>query len=385
MTVRAVRPDTARVVDAELLRRSLRYRLRVPRGPYVVIGSAASLRNARAFAAVSRTVLLRSGRHRSVSPRMRRIRRPRRSSVLPARARTAGASDAIGVDPKILVLGLDGAPGGVSIDAVIITGLLSKPCPNGQKLTVVEIRHRKELLEEIERSQRESSDTETRLRNRLIDAQIMVRGGGRVSGGTFSIQLEATRVGSGQSEASAMVSGRAEDAIKLIERAADQLREQLCGPPSAFRGSVSGTRRTAEVTETWSSGTVSYELDPLFEGAPIYQLTGGTMAWELNGSVSPNCSISASATLSLGGAPDGYDMLQGPSGQISLFEGSYTVTGSYDKQVPGSNSCEPDAKFKPYAPFVDSGQQRPVGSGGELSGSRTDRDVTWTWSLQPVR
>src|SRR6185503_19438711 len=121
MTVRVVKLGTAEVVAAKRLSKR-RYRVKAPRGRYVVMASA--------------------GNRRFTSHAIRVGRRGTR------RAKLAAAGDPplaiIGVDPNIKLIGAEklGGPKTLAIDSMVITDLLGVGCSNGGEIAVVEVRHK---------------------------------------------------------------------------------------------------------------------------------------------------------------------------------------------------------------------------------------------------
>ncbi|MDO8793160.1 MAG: hypothetical protein Q7J25_00905, partial [Vicinamibacterales bacterium] len=134
---------------------------------------------------------------------------------------------------------------GLDIDGVVITDLFSKECKDGPDYDVVEIRHRDEIIKEIERSNGPGFDPATRVpRGHLLEARQMVKGGGTIANGRASLQISVVDVATGEVIASAAVEGAATDFFKLLDDLTTAMMKDLCAPrvDVTFAGSATYTR-----------------------------------------------------------------------------------------------------------------------------------------------
>lgn len=178
-----------------------------------------------------------------------------------------------GIDPKIAIKGFDEYPNGLEIDSVLATPL-SKGCPGGQpKFTLVEIRRRAEIIEEIKRGSDPRFDKSTTVKiGGLWRETAMVRGSGSVSGGVLTIQLSLVDVTSGQVIASGLASGSEKDWANVIDAVADKLLENICGAKVDVTFTGSGNYRRDEVSSDGDNEdhiTADYNWTTTYRGVPL--------------------------------------------------------------------------------------------------------------------
>lgn len=178
-----------------------------------------------------------------------------------------------GIDPKIAIKGFDEYPNGLEIDSVLATPL-SKGCPGGQpKFTLVEIRRRAEIIEEIKRGSDPRFDKSTTVKiGGLWRETAMVRGSGSVSGGVLTIQLSLVDVTSGQVIASGLASGSEKDWANVIDAVADKLLENICGAKVDVTFTGSGNYRRDEVSSDGDNEdhiTADFNWSTTYRGVPL--------------------------------------------------------------------------------------------------------------------
>ena len=244
MTVRVVKLGTAEVVAAKRISKR-RYRVKAPRGRYVVMASA--------------------GNRRFTSHAIRVGRRGTRRAKLSAAADPPLAI--IGVDPNIKLIGAEalGGPKALAIDSMVITDLLGVGCSNGGEIAVVEVRHKDLIEKEIELQHGGGFDPDTIVTPHFLTPDTFISGRGEVVGDHITVELTMR----GKVNGSSTVSVPINRAFEMTEGPASDLVGQICrtkdepaspppppakGPALGYRGSLSGsatiTSATGVVTET---------------------------------------------------------------------------------------------------------------------------------------
>jgi hypothetical protein len=383
MTVRVVRLDTAEVVAAKRLTKR-RYRVKAPRGRYVVAASA--------------------GNRRFKSHKIRVGRRGTR------RARLAAAPDrplaVMGVDPNIKLVGADklGGPHALAIDSMVITDLLQVDCSNGGKIAVIEVRHKDLIEKEIKLQNSGGFDPDTIVKPHFLTPDTFISGRGEVVGDQITVELTMR----GKVNGTSTVSVPIDRAFEMTEGPASALVGQICrtkdeppppppppaqGPALGYRGSLSGsatiTSAAGVTTETWSSGDVRFSrMYPSTDDAPNYQISEGSLQFSVSGTVG-GCTISGSDSLPLGvddgdaestldlAPDDSYYAVGFPN---SSLEVTYTCPGSDPVTAP----YYPMNEFLRTNPLVVRRQPSPNGTiSGSYAATGGDKSLSWTWSLRP--
>ena len=253
MTVRVVRLDTAQVVAAKRVS-TRRYRVKAPRGRYVVMATA--------------------GNRRFTSHTIRVGRKGTRRAKLAATADPPLAI--VAVDPNIKLVGADkiGGPHALAIDSMVITDLLQNGCANGGKFAVVEVRHKDLIEKEIELQHSGGFDPGTIVTPHFLTPDTFISGRGEVVGDHITVELTMRGKVNGSSTVSVplnrpfdMTDGPASALVGEICRSKDAPPPPppppAAGPALGYRGSLSGsatiTSAAGVTTETWSSSDVRFE------------------------------------------------------------------------------------------------------------------------------
>jgi hypothetical protein len=382
MTVRVVRMDSAEIVAAKQLKRP-RYRIKVARGPYMVLASA--------------------GKRRFKSHAVRVGRKGTR------RARLAAATDGplatVAVDPNIKVAGVDGYPHGMPVDSLLITDLMGVDCSNGGTIDVVEVRQRDAIEREIELQNSKLVDPKTRITPHFTKPDTFITGHGEVSGDTVTLELTMR----GRVNGSSTVTVSRNQILSITEAAGSDLKGQICrsqdelpappppparGPALGYRGSLSGSAAItspAGVTyEQWSASDVRFSrTQPSSDDAPNYQISAGTLQFSVSGTVG-GCTLSGSKAMPL--AVDGGDA----ESTLDLApDDSYFAVGFPNATLDVTYTC-PDSDpftmtYTAMNEFLRTNpgfQRRQPGPNGTVSGTATstkgDTALKWTWALKPL-
>jgi hypothetical protein len=383
MTVRVVKLDTAEVVAAKRLTKR-RYRVKVPRGRYVVMASAGNRRFT--------THAIRAGR--------RGTRRARLAAA------PASPLAVVAVDPNIKLVGADklGGPKALAIDSMVITDLLQVGCSNGGELAVVEVRHRDLIEKEIELQHGGGFDPDTIVTPHFLTPDTFISGRGEVVGDHITVELTMR----GKVNGTSTVSVPIDRPFEMTEGPASALVGQICrskdeppappappvnGPALGYRGSLSGsatiTSPTGVITETWSSTDARFSrMYPSTDDAPNYQITEGHLQFSVSGNVGP-CTVSGSKSL-----PIGLDDGDAESTLDLAPDDSYYATGFPNGELDVTYAC-PDGdpftvtyyamnEFLRTNPMVVRRQPSPNGTiSGRYSAVNADKALTWTWALRP--
>lgn len=383
MTMRVVRLDTAEIVAAKRLKKR-RYRAKVARGPYMVMGSA--------------------GNRQFTSHAVRVGRRGTR------RAKLAAGADAplaiIAVDTNIKLAGAEsiGGPRSLAIDSMVITDLLGVSCANGGKIAVVEVRHRDLIEKEIELQNSGSFDPATRITPHFVTPDTFISGHGEVVGDHITVELTMR----GKVNGSSTVTVPVDRAGEMTEGPASALAGQICrtkdepplpppppahGPALGYRGSLSGSATIPSpvgvTVETWSSSDVRFSRTyPSSDDAPNYQISEGHLQFSVSGTVA-GCTISGSDSLPL--AVDGSDA----ESTLDLApDDSYYAVGFPNTTLDVTYTC-PDSEpfttsYTAMNEFLRTNpgfQRRQPSPNGTISGSasavKDGKTLKWSWALRP--
>jgi hypothetical protein len=387
MTVRIVRMDTGQIIAAKRIRRP-KYRIKVARGPYMVFASA--------------------GKRRFKSRAMRVGKRGTRKAKVRA-ASTAGAAPLaiVGIDPNLTISGLEGYRAGLPIEAVIASVMFENECANGGEMKMVETANREALEREIELSNSKYFDPKTRITPHFVQPDTIISGHGQVAGDTVTIDV----VMRGKVNGASSVTMPLSKLFEAMDAVGADLKGQICRskdeppapappPPPAtgsllgYRGSLSGsatiTSLAGVITESWTSSDVRFSRIASSDSAPGYEITQGTLSFNVSGTVG-GCTVSGAKAMplpvaagdaesALDLAPDhsyfavGYpndtlDVTYTCPGQDGSFTTTYTAMNEF---------LRTDAKFV----------RRMPGPNGTINGSASaTRDGTalkWTWALKPL-
>ncbi len=278
VVVRAISAKNDRIAASVRLTRALRYVLKVPPGAYVVVGDVADLRRHRSYTARSHVIAVKRGGNRRTNLRARHVRKSA-AVARPAAVRTsagrqraaaaaARATKTIGVSPALKIDGLPGWDRGLPIDGYVISGL-TRPCPgsSGTDLQLVELRHRKEILDEIKLSNSHLADPKSHVTPHFVKNQYVVTGGGQASGGSLTVGLQLVDRASGQVVASAEGTGTEASFYDVMDRLIQDFLQRICEPSAvtfdvAFEGSgtyaqsqgpalANGANQTVDAPFSW--------------------------------------------------------------------------------------------------------------------------------------
>jgi hypothetical protein len=389
MTVRVVKLGTAEVVAAKRITKR-RYRVKAPRGRYVVMASV--------------------GNRRFTSHAIRVGRRGTRRAKLSAAADPPLAI--IGVDPNIKLIGAEalGGPKALAIDSMVITDLLGVGCSNGGEIAVVEVRHKDLIEKEIELQHGGGFDPDTIVTPHFLTPDTFISGRGEVVGDHITVELTMR----GKVNGSSTVSVPINRAFEMTEGPASDLVGQICrtkdepaspppppanGPALGYRGSLSGsatiTSATGVVTETWSSTDVRFSRRyPSSDDAPNYEISDGHLQFSVSGTVA-GCTISGSESLPLGAddgdaestldlAPDDSYYATGfPNGSLDVTytcPGSDPFTVTYYAMNEFLRTNPPVVRRQPSPSGTVSGSASVVSPASPIGESKA---LKWSWALKP--
>lgn len=226
-SVRAVRLTDLAIVAGTPVGAPLRYKLRVPAGPYVVAADSADARSAYAGLSAPRTV--KAGRTLKLDVPMRKTAAGMRAPA-GRQSTTAGEyGKVVGVSPDVRVTSPD-HPGGIPLDGMLITELVNDArC--AKEISVVELRRRADILKELKLQRSDAVDPATRVQPKLLTPEYVVRGGGAINAsGTFTVALRAVDVRTGKTVARASATGAASDFLDSVPGLSDRLAADLCKP-----------------------------------------------------------------------------------------------------------------------------------------------------------
>ncbi len=239
--VRAIHAETGKTAASKRLTGSLKYKLKVPPGFYMVAAEVVDLGSGEQLDDHSHLVKLKKGKRKRANLRPEPV--ARRAALAgasgarrpPARTRRRSRSrttKVLVISPDIRVQGT-GLPNGTPIADILITEIDQEKCPPESRTDLVIREHPKTrawqaLLDEIRLHNSGAVDPSTRVRPRFIKPQIEVVGGGQMSNGVVSMQISAVRIRGGDVLATASVSGPEDQFFELIDQLAQQLADKLC-------------------------------------------------------------------------------------------------------------------------------------------------------------
>lgn len=381
MTVRVVRMDSGEIVAAKRLK-TRRYRVKVARGPYIV--------------------LARTGKRRVRSHAVRVGRKGTRRARLAAAG--AGPLAVVAVDPNIKIRGVPGNAGGMPVDDMLITDLMGVDCTNGGTVDIVEVRQREAIEREIKLQNSGLVDPSTRITPHFLQPDTFISGHGEVSGGTVTLELTMR----GRVNGSSTVTVPLKQILTITEAAGSDLKGQICdtrdkppappppvtGPVLGYRGSLSGSATISSpagaTIEQWSAADVRFSrMQPSSDDAPHYEISAGTLQFSVSGTVG-GCTLSGSKAMPL--AVDGGDA----ESTLDLApDDSYFAVGFPNATLDVTYTCPGSDPFtmtytamNEFLRTNPGFQRRQPGPTGTLSGTATstkaDTALKWTWALKPL-
>lgn len=300
-TARAINVNTGAVTAKTAKKSSIA--LNLAPGPYVVALRVTDS-DGRTSEGVGKLLAVKASRKTKQRVKVKRLKAKKRRKSARAAASTDGiyAPDAetagrliVGIDPNVVISGVKGYPNGVPIDGMLATPL-SQACPaGGPEVTLVEIRHRGEIIEELQRANDPRFDKSTTVKpGKLLRERQMVRGGGTVKNGRATIKLTVVDLETGAVIATSEVDGRLRDLFGVIDEAGSELLKDLCGERVDISFSGTGTYARDEGNASTDSQdavranyswTIDYKGVKLAADGTINMATSasGTGTWSTDG------------------------------------------------------------------------------------------------------
>lgn len=179
----------------------------------------------------------------------------------------------VGIDSAIRVRGYSEYPDGLDIDSVLTTSL-SNGCPAGEpKISLVEIRRRSEIVDELKRGQDPRFDKSKAVPiGGLWREKFLVRGSGSVSGGTLTVQISMIEIATGEVVSSGLATGGKFEITEVSDAAVQTLLDKLCGAKVDVTFTGSGNYRRDEVSSDGDNEdhiTADYTWTTTYRGVPL--------------------------------------------------------------------------------------------------------------------
>lgn len=224
--VRAVRLTDFAILGGQSLGGSSAYRLSVPAGPYVVAADMADSSGLYSGLSLPRTA--KAGGVLTLDVAMAQVKQARRLQLAGAGSSARGYGKIVGISPDVR-LSAPGFPRGLPYDDLLATSLSSNKRCAGGKMTLVEIKRRGDILQELELQRSDLVDPATRVTPHPLTAQYMVKGGGSVdASGRFAVDLRVVDVRSGKVVSKASASGPASELFDSADVLSAKLAADLC-------------------------------------------------------------------------------------------------------------------------------------------------------------
>jgi hypothetical protein len=242
--VRAIRLDTGELL-AVASPKGIGFKLKVAAGRWVTLAANVFDRPGRAYAGLSHALRVKKGKRVNATVRMQRAAARKATRGAGAHAiRSAAAKKpafVLGVK-RIAVTGLPGGP--IEIDGAVTTDVFDKECADGSEKTLVEIRRRQDILDEIKLQNSKLVDKSTRIKPHLVNARQTVEGSGTIENGTVTLELRVVDVKTGKTIAQSTSTGAEADFFEVLDYGTTQLVADLCGIKAdiVFSGSGNYTR-----------------------------------------------------------------------------------------------------------------------------------------------
>jgi len=403
VTVRAIQADTGEAIASQRLTDSLKYKLKVPAGFYVLFADASGVGTGTALAAHGHVIKLKSGRraHEDLRLKKKRASRMRATAGVasqPIAKRAKGV--VLAVSPDVRVFGDPENPKGIPVWWMLITELANGACPPEQHKPLMVVAHRKSsdfkaIQAEIKLQNSGHVDPSTQVKPRFIKPQVEVTGGGQISGGTLSMQFNLVNLKTGKVIGSVSASGPAASFFEVYDALARKLIDEICKdeqPPDKFTGTFSGTNATA-ANDRWD-GTVAFDYsrtDSTSQGQIArYTPTGGSVTWQEDPYSQNGCNFSPHSPVT---AP-----INAGSGELLLYLDrdpmQYGLTVGNSSGYPSMTVdyvCPPDPNQRtattapPCCAWTHTYGTTPfiVGDGFALAGTADNGPQHWQWSLTP--
>ena len=303
----------------------------------------------------------------------------------------------VGIDAAIRVKGYAQYPDGLDIDSVLTTSL-SNGCPAGEpKISLVEIRRRAEIVDELNRGNDPRFDkSKVAPIGGLWRERFLIRGSGSVSGGKLTVQISMVEIATGEVVSSGLATGGELEISEVSDAAAKALLDKLCGAKVDVTFTGSGNYRRDEVSTDGDNEdhiTADYTWTTVYRGVSL-DVDGGLTFSESSiadghwntagrfGAVGPgnyNCSASV---ISYNGD---FAMLRvgRPGGMVRLVVDPYmSLMGDYDNKICTGLPGPPFASFHSFG-FHAANQATVEFSIADLSAGPIVRAVSPTSVVAP--
>ena len=193
--------------------------------------------------------------------------------------------------------------------------MFENECANGGEMKMVETANREALEREIELSNSKYFDPKTRITPHFVQPDTIISGHGQVAGDNVTIDV----VMRGKVNGSASVTMPLSEIFTAMDAVAADLKGQICrskdepappappAPPATgsllgYRGSLSGsatiTSQAGTIVESWSSSDVRFSRIASSDTAPGYEITAGTLQFNVSGTVG-GCTVSGAKAMPL--------------------------------------------------------------------------------------
>jgi hypothetical protein len=328
-SLRAIRLDTGQLLGA-VEPKGTSFSLKLAAGRWVALAANVLDRPGRSYAGLSQALRTKRGKRVRASVRMRRVKAGKASKAAHAQAAgTAAKADFVLGVKRIAVTGLAGGP--IEIDGAVTTDVFSKECADGSSKTLVEIRRRQDILDEIKLQNSKLADKSTRIRPHLIDPKQTVEGSGTRENGMLTLELRVVDVKSGKTVARSTASGAETDFLDVLDASTSRLVSDLCGIKAdiVFSGSGTYTRDEGPTRDNEHHIRASYAWNTIYRRVDL----AGTPT-------TSGPAFAESSDVSGQWKDDGRFGAEGPGnyscgGPVRGYNGtfSYTTLEQLDKQV----------------------------------------------------
>jgi hypothetical protein len=253
--VQALNVGNGTLAAADEVDRRGRYALKVPPGPYALVGGSVFFKRGLPTLKLVGALRARAGKPRRLPLSLRPFRRrTRRLSVRETATSGAAASRIVGVPYFTGAAPYQNRGLASMVETDLVQLNQGPPC----SFTVVEVQRRAEVIREIRLQQTRFFDPATRVRpGRLLQPRLLVKGSlAPQAGGDLSYTIRVVKAGSGEVKGS--TSGRISESafITASEGIARELAKIICRPDDLlYLGTVNGTFRVEGGPRCGGAGT----------------------------------------------------------------------------------------------------------------------------------